>query len=75
MDRRNFLISAATAGLAGQTFSSRGVEAAETVDASKKSGARVGNPIALSTYSLWRFHNEPFRDIHRRCSICELVAA
>ena len=22
-------------------------------------------PIALSTYSLWRFHNEPLRDIHR----------
>ena len=29
------------------------------------SGARTTNPIALSTYSLWRFRNEPLRDIHR----------
>jgi sugar phosphate isomerase/epimerase len=65
MDRRSFLTACATVGFAGQIFSSRRVEAVEPADASKQSGARVGNPIALSTYSLWRFHNEPFRDINR----------
>jgi len=62
MDRRRFLTAAATTGLAGQALISR---AAETADVSKISGARVSNPIALSTYSLWRFRNEAFRDIHR----------
>lgn len=26
-------------------------------------GARKSNPIAISTYSLWRFKNEPFKDV------------
>ena len=28
-------------------------------------GARVSNPIALSTYSLWRFRNDELRDLDR----------
>jgi sugar phosphate isomerase/epimerase len=65
MDRRSFLTAAAGADLAGRMFSSRDAEAAQNADTSKKSGARISNPIALSTYSLWRFRNQPFRDIHR----------
>ena len=65
MDRRRFLTDAATTGLAGQALISGDVGAVEAADASKISGARVGNPIALSTYSLWRFRNQEFRDIHR----------
>ena len=62
MDRRQFVRTAAGIGagvVAG--FSSR----TEGAEAAAKSGARISNPIALSTYSLWRFHNQPFRDIHR----------
>ena len=65
MDRRRFGTMAAGIGagmLAGVSSRTDGVNASEEAS---KSGARVGNPIALSTYSLWRFHNEPFRDIHR----------
>ncbi|MFT5324694.1 MAG: L-ribulose-5-phosphate 3-epimerase [Planctomycetaceae bacterium] len=65
MDRRRFVTTAAGIGagvLAG--FSSR-TEGADASKVAPKSGARVSNPIALSTYSLWRFHNEPFRDINR----------
>jgi L-ribulose-5-phosphate 3-epimerase len=65
MDRRKFLTAATMTSLAGQTLISGEVEAAEKPVASKKSGARISNPIALSTYSLWRFRNEAFRDIHR----------
>ena len=65
MDRRRFFTTAAGLGaLAGSTALTEKVHAAEA-EPSDKSGARISNPIALSTYSLWRFHNEPFRDIHR----------
>jgi L-ribulose-5-phosphate 3-epimerase len=67
MDRRRFVTRAATAGLgalAGSTALTEKVHAAEA-EPSDKSGARISNPIALSTYSLWRFRNEAFRDIHR----------
>lgn len=67
MDRRKFVTTAAAAGLGvlgGSVLPSETAHAAEA-EASSKSGARGGNPIALSTYSLWRFRNEAFRDIHR----------
>lgn len=35
------------------------------------SGARASNPIALSTYSLWRFRNQPLRDVHRCIEIAD----
>lgn len=66
MDRRSFVTAAAGIGaglLAGVSSKTAGADSSEP--ASKKSGARISNPIALSTYSLWRFRNEPFRDIHR----------
>ena len=28
-------------------------------------GSRTSNPIALSTYSLWRFRNDDLRDLHK----------
>ncbi len=61
MDRRRFL--AACAGAAAMEKSVTSLQA----DNGKPdtSGARTTNPIALSTYSLWRFRNEPLRDIHR----------
>ena len=35
------------------------------------SGARTTSPIALSTYSLWRFRNDALRDIHRCIDIAD----
>ncbi len=64
MNRRHFLSGVAgtlAAGLGGNSLT-----AADSAETDKQqSGARTTNPIALSTYSLWRFRNEPLRDIHR----------
>ena len=65
MDRRRFVTTAATAGLGALAGSVARAKAVNTTEAAEKSGARISNPIALSTYSLWRFRNEAFRDIHR----------
>jgi len=64
MDRRSFF-AATTACCAGQILVSQDAEAAQKAECSSKSGARISNPIALSTYSLWRFRNQDFRDVHR----------
>ena len=64
MDRRSFF-AATTTCFAGQTLVSQDVDAAQNAKSPEKSGARTSNPIALSTYSLWRFRNEAFRNIHR----------
>jgi L-ribulose-5-phosphate 3-epimerase len=64
MDRRSFF-AATTTCFAGQTLVSQNVDAARNAESPEKSGARISNPIALSTYSLWRFRNEAFRNIHR----------
>ena len=64
MDRRSFF-AATTTCFTGQTLVSRDVVAARKAESPKNSGARISNPIALSTYSLWRFRNEAFRDVHR----------
>ena len=64
MNRRHFLSGAGGAVAAG--LSGTSLQGADSAGAGKpKSGARTTNPIALSTYSLWRFRNEPLRDIHR----------
>lgn len=62
MDRRSFVTTAAGIGAGALAAFSSKTDGAE---AATKSGARISNPIALSTYSLWRFHNQAFRDIHR----------
>ena len=54
IDRRDFLIgsaSAATGLCASSVATARGEPAAST----PKSGARLSNPIAVSTYSFWRY--------------------
>ncbi len=62
--RRQFLTSVAAA--AGITCGATSfAHPQETSPISGGRGARPGNPIALSTYSLWRFRNEPLRDLHR----------
>jgi sugar phosphate isomerase/epimerase len=60
VDRRSFqtgLASAVAAGTLSASFSSQ----AATTPA--QDGARTTNPIGLSTYSLWRFKNEEFKDV------------
>jgi sugar phosphate isomerase/epimerase len=50
MNRRAFLATSAAAGFALSPNAVRASEPAKT-----PSGARAGNPIAVSTYSFWRF--------------------
>lgn len=62
-NRRQFL--SASAAAIGTAAVPRILRAESVKAAPSDSGARTSNPIALSTYSLWRFKNEPMRDIHR----------
>lgn len=62
-NRRQFL--SASAAAIGTAAVPRVLRAEPVKAAPSDSGARTSNPIALSTYSLWRFKNEPMRDIHR----------
>ena len=52
MNRRSF-IGASTAALTGGAFC--GGREARAADDEEKSGARLSNPIGVSTYSFWRF--------------------
>jgi sugar phosphate isomerase/epimerase len=54
MDRRTFLTTSVAAGasLGAQALSARGADEPKQV---ASPGARPGNPIAVSTYSFWRF--------------------
>ncbi len=55
MDRRKFLVGSAAVGLgASATAPAR----AQQPPAGGKSGARPGNPIAVSTYSYWHFKED-----------------
>ena len=57
MNRRTFLQSSLAAiPLAGLASTASGASHAAT---------RRSNPIALSTYSLWRFRNDELRDLHK----------
>ncbi|MEE2896116.1 MAG: sugar phosphate isomerase/epimerase family protein [Planctomycetota bacterium] len=64
-DRRSFLAAAPLAALpftgAGQAFPRGAIESSPTA----VGGARATHPIALSTYSLWRFRNDELRDMDR----------
>ncbi len=63
-DRRAFLSAGLATGLLGSHLSA--VPRDDTpADAPSESGARRTNPIALSTYSLWRFRNDELRDMDR----------
>ncbi|MBI1314908.1 TIM barrel protein [bacterium] len=63
MNRRRFLSTTAGAVMSGGVVLA--AEESSRDEQARTSGARQSTPIALSTYSLWRFHNEPLRDIHR----------
>ena len=57
MNRRSFLQSSLAAlPLAGM---------AAAANAASDASAHRANPIALSTYSLWRFRNDELRDLHK----------
>ena len=64
-NRRHFLTAAASCAITDSILRGTAVADDETDSAVNQSGARHSNPIALSTYSLWRFHNQHLRDIHR----------
>lgn len=53
MNRRSFLKTTVTAGAAGAALPA--ITKAEAAPAAASSGGRRGNPIAVSTYSFWRF--------------------
>ena len=78
--RRGFLASASVlAGAAcanlvplAQAVQGQQPAAADAkADSSKGNGARKTHPIVLSTYSLWRFKNEPLRDFHKCIDIAD----
>ena len=52
--RRGFLIGSASAA-AGLWASSVAIARAEPAASTPESGARLSNPIAVSTYSFWRY--------------------
>ncbi len=59
MHRRDFQTALASAFvLGGAATSTR-----ELLAADSNLGSRVSNPIGLSTYSLWRFKNDAFKDV------------
>lgn len=61
-DRRQFLAGSAAAFGMGMARTSRADDDLPT-NALNTEGRRVGNRIAISTYSFWQFKNEPFRNI------------
>ena len=67
--RRAFLAAGAAAAANGLVRRSSADEA--TDEATETKGRSRPNPIALSTYSLWRFRNEELRDIHRCIDIAD----
>ncbi len=56
MDRRNFLLKSAAAA-AGAAVATSGRCARASAEGGDVSGARQGNPIAVSTYSFWRYRS------------------
>lgn len=66
--RRGFLGLAATMPLIPL---SQAVAQQSDADAAKLPGPRRTHPIILSTYSLWRFQNEAFRDFHKCLDVAD----
>ena len=64
-DRRRFLAAGSVAGLVPLAATGTTPVREPVV------GARRTNPIALSTYSLWRFRNDELRDLDRCIDIAE----
>ncbi|MEM7452797.1 MAG: sugar phosphate isomerase/epimerase family protein [Planctomycetota bacterium] len=66
--RRSFLSALAAGSLVPLTAVAATAQQDEEADTS---GARKTYPVALSTYSLWRFRNDDLRDIHRCIDIAD----
>ena len=64
-DRRRFLAAAPLAALPLAALGAGATRASEPSAKPAAGGARTTNPIALSTYSLWRFRNDELRDMDR----------
>ncbi|MCP4013959.1 MAG: sugar phosphate isomerase/epimerase [Phycisphaeraceae bacterium] len=65
-DRRRFLATGAVASVLPITSAIAATRQDATADAvGDGGGARRTHPIALSTYSLWRFRNDEYRDMDR----------
>ncbi|MCA9126186.1 MAG: sugar phosphate isomerase/epimerase [Planctomycetales bacterium] len=62
--RRTFLSAAAASSLVPLATTVAGTGVANT-DADVSAGPRKSYPIVLSTYSLWRFNNEQYRDFDK----------
>ncbi len=65
--RRNFLAAAAGASLIPLSQACQAHDETPADD----NGARKTSPIVLSTYSLWRFRNEEFRDFHKCIDVAD----
>jgi len=68
--RRTFLsttaaAAAATAASLHGIVPARAAEDAPPADDKPASGARLTNPLAVSTYSFWRFRNRDMQDVHK----------
>ena len=63
MHRRTFQSQLAAAC---GSFATLGAIRGSVVGAEREKGARTTNPIGVSTYSLWRFKNDEFKDV-RKC--------
>ena len=64
-DRRRFLAAAPLAALPLAALGAGATRVSERSAKPSVGGARTTNPIALSTYSLWRFRNDELRDMDR----------
>ncbi|MDA0296096.1 MAG: sugar phosphate isomerase/epimerase [Planctomycetota bacterium] len=63
-NRRRFLATGAAASVLPISAAIARVQDSPEVIAKPASGARRTHPIALSTYSLWRFRNDELRDMN-----------
>lgn len=69
--RRGFLGFASTLPLIPLAQAVGADQATQPQAALTSTGARKTHPIILSTYSLWRFRNEPFRDFDRCLDVAD----
>lgn len=63
--RRSFLAAGTIAPLIPLGLAAERTRAAQPAPLPPSAGPRTTHPIALSTYSLWRFRNDDLRDIDR----------
>ncbi len=69
--RRSFLSAGTMAPLIPLGLAAERTRAAQPAPQPPSAGPRTTHPIALSTYSLWRFRNDDLRDIDRCIDLAE----